>query len=71
MRLDYLEAQLNVEEGRPPKTYLDHKGILTGGLGHNLRAKPEAGYDRVGVVVSDEVCSRWFAADIQEVLDGS
>lgn len=68
MNLNQLEAQLLEEEGRPPHTYLDHKGILTGGIGHNLIAHPEPGYNRVKIPVSDEICSRWFKSDIQETM---
>lgn len=69
MNLERLQAQLAIEEGRPAKTYLDTKGILTGGIGHNLIAHPEPGFDRVGIVVNDAVCARWFRADIQESID--
>lgn len=69
MNLEKLEEQLHLEEGSPPKTYLDTKGILTGGMGHNLRAHPEAGFDRVGVIVPPEVASKWFKADIQDVIN--
>ncbi len=65
MNLERLEAQLAIEEGSPPRTYLDTKGILTGGIGHNLQAHREYGFDRVGIIVSPEVCTRWFRADIQ------
>ena len=65
MNLSKLEKQLALEEGRPPRTYLDTKNILTGGIGHNLIAKPERGYDRVGIQVSDEMCTKWFESDIQ------
>ncbi len=68
MNLDRLEAQLIVEEGSPPRTYLDTKNILTGGIGHNLIAHPEAGFDRVGVQVPDDVRSRWFRSDIQNSI---
>lgn len=68
MNLDYLEAQLAIEEGSPPRTYLDTKGILTGGIGHNLMAHPESGFDRIGVIVPPDVCTRWFRADIQSAI---
>lgn len=68
MDMQRLEAQLLISEGSPPRTYLDTKGILTGGIGHNLVAKPEAGFDRVGVLVPDDVRSRWFAADIETAM---
>tara|TARA_R110000868_G_scaffold19561_1_gene84202 strand:- start:225 stop:680 length:456 start_codon:yes stop_codon:yes gene_type:complete len=68
MNLTKLEEQLALEEGSPPKTYLDTKGILTGGIGHNLIDEPEAGFDRVGVIVPPEVCTRWFQKDIQDAI---
>lgn len=69
MNLEQLQRQLKLEEGRPAKTYLDHKGILTGGIGHNLLAHPEPGFDRVDVPVPDDVCARWFESDIQATID--
>ncbi len=69
MNLTKLEAQLALEEGNPPRTYLDSKGILTGGIGHNLIDEPEPGFDRIGVIVPPEVCTRWFLNDIQDSID--
>jgi lysozyme len=68
MNLEKLEAQLAEEEGSPGRTYLDTKGILTGGIGHNLIAHPEAGYDRVGVIVESEKRTEWFKQDIQDAI---
>ena len=69
MNLEKLEKQLHLEEGRPPTTYLDSKGILSGGAGHNLIDEPEPGYDRPGIPVSDEMCTKWFLKDIQDAID--
>jgi lysozyme len=68
MNLEKLEAQLLLEEGSPPRTYLDTKGLLSGGIGHNLIAHPEPGYDRVGVQVGDAIRSKWFTADIATAI---
>lgn len=68
MDLDRLHAQLAHEEGRPANTYPDSKKILTGGIGHNLEAEPEPGYDRVGIPVSDEMCAKWFRKDIDDAI---
>lgn len=69
MNLERLQAQLIVEEGSPLHTYPDSKGILTGGIGHNLIAHPEHGFDRVGILVPDEVRDRWFKNDIQGAIN--
>jgi len=69
VNLKRLAAQLAVEEGSPRKTYLDTKGILTGGIGHNLIAKPEEGFDRAGIDVPNDVRDAWFETDIQECID--
>lgn len=68
MNLQRLEIQLAIEEGAPTRTYLDTKGILTGGVGHNLIAHPEPGFDRIGVLVPADVRSRWFKTDIQGAI---
>tara|TARA_R110000868_G_scaffold331698_1_gene592691 strand:- start:5896 stop:6351 length:456 start_codon:yes stop_codon:yes gene_type:complete len=69
MNLIKLEAQLALEEGAPTRTYLDTKGILTGGIGHNLIDEPESGFDRVGVIVPPEMRTKWFLKDIQDAID--
>ena len=69
MNLDKLEAQLILEEGAPSRTYLDTKGILTGGIGHNLIAHPYPGYDRIGVIVPEQMRSYWFRIDIIESIN--
>lgn len=68
MNLEKLETQLALEEGCPKATYLDTKGILTGGIGHNLEAHPEAGFDRVGVNVPADLVTQWFRDDIQDAI---
>lgn len=69
MDIDRLKAQLELEEGTPQRTYLDTKGILSGGVGHNLVAHPEHGYDRVGILVPPEVSKKWFEQDLQRVIN--
>lgn len=69
MDLRKLEAQLALEEGAPARTYLDTKGILSGGIGHNLIDEPEPGYDRIGVQVSPETRSQWFRKDIEDAIN--
>lgn len=65
-----LLVQLKIEEGCPPVTYLDTKGILTGGLGHNLEAKPARGFEKVNVPVSAKQAEEWYASDLEEVISG-
>lgn len=36
MNRDKLEAQLNIDEGRRPRIYIDTVGKVTGGVGRNL-----------------------------------
>lgn len=69
MNLHRLEQQLALEEGSPPRTYLDSKGILTGGIGHNLIDEPEHGFDRIGIIVPPEMRTKWFLKDIEDALD--
>lgn len=69
MNLEKLQKQLEQEEGCPPRTYLDSKGILTGGIGHNLIDEPEPGFDRVGIIVPKDMVAKWFQKDIQDAID--
>lgn len=69
MNLYLLEKQLAEGEGSPPATYLDSKGILTGGIGHNLIDEPEHGFDKPGIPVPPEMRTKWFLKDIQDALD--
>lgn len=68
MDLARLEKQLALEEGCPPKTYLDSKGILSGGIGRNLIDEPESGFDRVGIPVPPEMVTKWFQKDILDAI---
>lgn len=69
MNLESLQKQLALEEGCPPRTYLDSKNILTGGIGHNLIDEPEPGFDRIGILVPPEMVTKWFLKDIQDAID--
>ncbi len=69
MNREKLQAQLALEEGCPPTTYYDSKGILSGGVGHNLIDEPEPGYDRDKIPVPQEMIDKWFAKDIQDAID--
>ena len=52
--MDILQAQLEVDEGKRNKMYLDSRGIQTIGIGHNLRDNPIS--DRaVRVIFEDDV----------------
>ena len=68
MRLDYLQAQLALEEGSRLAAYLDTEGILTVGIGHNCRARPVAGVNKPGARITRELEAELFAADIEDVL---
>jgi lysozyme len=54
--LDILEAQLEIDEGKRNKMYLDSKGIPTIGIGHNLRDNPISDM-AVRVIFEDDVAN--------------
>lgn len=63
--IDILEAQLEIDEGKRNKMYLDSKGIPSLGIGHNLRDKPIS--DRaVRVIFEDDVADA--EADIRKLF---
>lgn len=70
MDLIRLQADLKKEEGSPDYTYLDSKGILSGGIGRNLIDEPEPGFDKPEIFVPEEMETKWFQKDIQDAIDG-
>lgn len=67
MNLERLAAELAVEEGDRLAAYLDTKGILTIGRGHNCIAKPVPRIYKVGDRITPEQDDALFAADLAEV----
>ena len=52
--VDILRAQLEIDEGRRNKMYVDSNGVQTIGIGHNLRDDP----------ISDAAIDQIFADDL-------
>ena len=66
MNLEKLKEQLTLEEGLRLNAYLDSVGILTVGIGHNCRADPVLGVDKVGDTITVETCHELFMRDLDE-----
>lgn len=66
MNLDTLGKRLSIEEGESLVLYLDTKGILTGGKGHNFIARPAYGLTQVGDRLTQEQEDALFAEDVQD-----
>lgn len=66
MNLETLERRLAIEEGDKLVAYLDTKGILTVGRGHNCRAKPVIGIVKPGDTITQEQDDALFEDDVAE-----
>ena len=66
MNLDTLGKRLAIEEGDRLVAYLDSKGILTVGRGHNCIAKPLWNVKQPGDRISPEQDQQLFQADVQD-----
>lgn len=66
MNLDTLGKRLAMEEGDRLTAYLDTKGILTIGRGHNCIAKPVPGVTKPGDAITREMDDQLFAEDVAE-----
>lgn len=66
MNLDTLGQRLAIEEGDRLVAYLDSKGILTVGRGHNCIAKPLWNVKQPGDRIPPEQDQTLFQADVQD-----
>lgn len=66
MNLGTLGERLAIEEGDRLCAYLDTKGILTVGRGHNCIAKPVLNVKQPGDRITPEQDEALFAHDVQE-----
>ena len=68
MTNEVLKARLTDEEGSRLVAYLDTKGILTVGVGHNCKAKPVVGVIRVGDQITREVEQQLLSEDVADAV---
>ena len=66
MNLETLGKPLAIEEGDRLTAYLDTKGILTVGRGHNCIARPVDGVTQPGDQITQEQDDALFAADVAD-----
>jgi GH24 family phage-related lysozyme (muramidase) len=66
MNLDRLKRQLEIDEGKKLRVYLDHLGYPTVGIGHLIKdSSPERIRGlRVGDKITEEECHELFIQDI-------
>jgi lysozyme len=68
-----IERMIASDEGKKLIAYLDTKGILTVGIGHNLAADPALGILgrtlRLGQAITDSECSLLFRRDLGNVME--
>lgn len=57
-------AQLKRHEGERLTAYLDTRGVLTVGVGHNCISSPVPGVNAPGDKISQEDCDRLFLSDV-------
>lgn len=68
MNKDSLKRRLAREEGERLVAYLDIKGILTVGIGHNCVARPVEGVNQPGDRITEEQEQELFDADVNEAI---
>lgn len=66
MNLEALGKRLAIEEGDRLVAYLDSKGILTVGKGHNCIARPVYGVTQAGDRITQEQDDALFATDVAD-----
>lgn len=70
MNHDTLYARVAIHEGERLAAYLDTKGILTVGIGHNCAVKPVEGVEKVGDKITREQSFALFTEDMDESCRG-
>ncbi len=66
MNLETLGKRLAIEEGDRLVAYLDTKGILTVGRGHNCIARPVDGVTQAGDTITPEQDDALFSDDVKD-----
>lgn len=69
MDMPSLKRRLGIEEGDRLVAYLDTKGILTVGTGHNCVARPVDGVTQAGDTITPEQGQALFEADVADACD--
>ena len=67
INLDALRCQLTIHEGKKTQSYLDSVGLLTGGIGHLMRANEKALFP-VGTNISEAQIEQWYLADSSSAI---
>ncbi len=65
--LDKITRQLIRHEKLELTSYLDTKGILTVGIGHNCKANPVRGIDRPGIKITEQFAFELLASDLRKI----
>lgn len=58
-------SQIETDEGRVMKSYVDTEGHLTGGVGHLLTDEEKALYPE-GTPIPEDVVNEWYRIDLEE-----
>ena len=58
-------SQIEIDEGRVMKSYVDTEGHLTGGVGHLLTDEEKALYPE-GTPIPEDVVNEWYRIDLEE-----
>jgi len=67
--IERLRTELETDEGCRYLTYLDHLGLLTGGIGHLIKGTDEEYGKPIGTAIPKERVAEWFEQDIQIAMD--
>jgi len=67
--IERLRTELETDEGCRYLTYLDHLGLLTGGIGHLIKGTDEEYGKPIGTAIPKERVAEWFEQDIQITID--
>ena len=66
--MDAFKCQLTINEGRKNVSYNDSRGLLTGGIGHLMRAPVETSKYPLGTPISIEQIDLWYQADASAAI---
>jgi lysozyme len=67
--IDRLHDELKTDEGCKYVTYLDHLGLLTGGIGHLIKGTDEEFNKPIGTSIAGNRVMEWFEQDIKITID--
>jgi GH24 family phage-related lysozyme (muramidase) len=71
INLATLQCQLSVNEGVKYTSYLDSRGLATGGIGHLLTKPTEIAQYPVPTAIPESVVTQWFQNDIGIAIKGA